>query len=134
MTWALEVLISLHAVGGLRVLDQIRNCKPQMAGVQLERRRRKSCDGTHFNSGTLLCRMVVLREHGAGGAQQGLSLQSCPGKLGSAEQICSWEAGELGCAAHHSQVPKILYLAAWHFSCFPVSGMPWREIPQLLWS
>lgn len=108
MTWALEVLISLHAVGEPKVLDQIWSCKLQMAGVQLERRRSKSCDGTHFNSGTLLHRVVVPVGHGAGGAEQGLSLQSCPGKLGSAEQIHSWEAGELGCAACLSHVPKLL--------------------------
>lgn len=128
MTWALEVLISLRAVGELRVLDQIWNWKPQMAGVQLERRRRKGCDGTHFNFGTLLHSGVVSRGHGAGGAQQGLSLQSCLGKLGSAEQIRSQEAGELGCAALLSQVPRLSYLAEWpwHLSCFPVSGNAWE--------
>lgn len=106
------------------MLDQIRNWKPQMAGVQLERRRREGCDGTHFNFGTLLHSVVVLRGQGAGGAQQGLSLQSCPGKLGSAEPIHSWGAGELGCAALLSQLPRLSYLAEWpwYFSCFPVSG------------
>lgn len=73
--------------------------------------------GPTLISGTLLHRLVVPMGHGAGGAQQGLSLQGCQGQLGSAEQIHSWEAGGLECAARLSQVPRLSCLAEWpwHF-------------------